>query len=44
MLDSIMGGTESFSKEGMPFNIDSIQKDIKKTLATESFSEIDKLL
>ena len=42
MLDSIMGGTESFSKEGMPFNIDSIQKDIKKTLATESFSEIDK--
>ncbi len=41
-LDSIMGGTESFSKEGMPFNIDSIQKDIKKKLAVESFSEVDK--
>ena len=42
MLDSIIGGTESFSKEGMPFNIDSIQKDIKKKLVTESFSEVDK--
>ena len=43
-LDSIMGGTESFSKEGMPFHIDSIQKDIKKILATESFSEVDKAI
>ena len=43
-LDSIMGGTESFSKEGMPFHIDSIQKDIKKKLATESFTEIDKAI
>lgn len=42
MLDSIIGGTESFSKEGMPFNIDYIQKDIKKKLVTESFSEVDK--
>ena len=41
-LDSIMGGTESFSKEGMPFSIDSIQKDIKRKLATDSFSEVDK--
>ena len=39
-----MGGTESFSKEGMPFHIDSIQKDIKKKLATESFTEIDKAI
>lgn len=43
-LDSIMGGTESFSKEGMPFHIDSIQKDIKKILATESFTEVDKCI
>ena len=43
-LDSIMGGTESFSKEGMPFHIDSIQKDIKKKLATESFTEVDKAI
>ena len=43
-LDSIMGGTESFSKEGMPFHIDSIQKDIKKILATESFTEVDKAI
>ena len=43
-LDSIMGGTESFSKEGMPFNIDSIQKDIKKKLAIESFSKVDKFI
>lgn len=25
-LDSIMGGTESFAKEGMPFHIDSYSK------------------
>lgn len=41
-LDSIMGGTESFAKEGMPFHIDSIQKDIKIKLATKKFTEIDK--
>lgn len=43
-LDSIMGGTESFAKEGMPFHIESIQKDIKKKLVTESFSEVDKTI
>ena len=43
-LDSIMGGTESFSKEGMPFNINSIQKDIKAKLANSTFSEIDKAI
>ncbi|MHB7979181.1 DNA phosphorothioation-dependent restriction protein DptH [Clostridium sporogenes] len=43
-LDSIMGGTESFSKEGMPFHINSIQKDIRKKLATSEFSEVDKAI
>lgn len=41
-LDSIMGGTESFSKEGMPFHIDSIQKDIKLALQGSPFTEVDK--
>ncbi len=43
-LDSIIGGTESFSKEGMPFHIDSIQKDVKNRLAIDSFTEIDKTI
>lgn len=43
-LDSIMGGTESFNKEGMPFHIDSIQKDIKTTLAKSEFTEVDKAI
>ena len=43
-LDSIMGGTESFSKEGMPFHIDSIQKDIKKKLVESDFSEVDQAI
>lgn len=41
-LDSIMGGTESFSKEGMPFHINSIQKDILKKSENSKFSEVDK--
>lgn len=41
-LDSIMGGTESFAKEGMPFHIDSIQRDIKSELESSSFTEVDK--
>ena len=43
-LDSIIGGTESFSKEGMPLHIDSIQKDIKIKMVSENFSEADKLI
>ncbi|MBQ3423059.1 MAG: DNA phosphorothioation-dependent restriction protein DptH, partial [Romboutsia sp.] len=43
-LDSIMGGTESFSKEGMPFHINSIQKDIQAKMATNNFSEVDKAI
>lgn len=43
-LDSIMGGTESFSKEGMPFHIDSIQKNIKSDIVNKSLSEVDKTI
>ncbi|SUY47096.1 putative transmembrane anchored protein [Clostridium putrefaciens] len=43
-LDSIMGGTEAFSKEGMPFHINSIQKDIRKRLATSEFTDVDKAI
>lgn len=43
-LDSIMGGTESFSKEGMPFHIDSIQKSIKNDIVSKSLSEADKAI
>lgn len=43
-LDSIMGGTESLSKEGMPFHIDSIQKDIQKKLVESDFSEVDQAI
>ena len=31
-----MGGTESFAKEGMPFHIDSIQKDNTEIVKTFS--------
>ncbi|MDU1412557.1 MAG: DNA phosphorothioation-dependent restriction protein DptH [Clostridium sp.] len=43
-LDSIIGGTESFEKEGMPFNINCIQSDIQKRLSDSNFSEIDKAI
>ncbi len=43
-LDSIMGGTESFAKEGMPFHINSIQKDIQAKMATKNFSNVDKAI
>jgi DNA phosphorothioation-dependent restriction protein DptH len=43
-LDSIMGGTESFAKEGMPFHIKSIESDIRKKLVESSFSEIEKAI
>jgi DNA phosphorothioation-dependent restriction protein DptH len=39
-----MGGTESFSKEGMPFHINSIQKDIRKKISTSDFSDVDKTI
>lgn len=40
-LDSIIGGTESFSKEGMPFHVDSIQKSIKNDLSIKPLSHVD---
>ncbi|WP_252242691.1 DNA phosphorothioation-dependent restriction protein DptH [Clostridium sp. ZS2] len=43
-LDSIIGGTESFSKEGMPFHINSIQRDIQAKIATKNFSDVDKAI
>lgn len=43
-LDSIMGGTESFTKEGMPFHIKSIENDIQKKLVGSDFSEVDKAI
>lgn len=43
-LDSIIGGTESFSKEGMPFHINSIQKGIREKLSISEFSEVDKAI
>ena len=43
-LDSIMGGTESFSKESMPFHIDSIQQDIKNRMNNSGFSILDKAI
>lgn len=43
-LDSIMGGTESFGKEGMPFHINSIKRDIKKKLSVSEFKEIEKTI
>lgn len=43
-LDSIIGGTQSFSKEGMPFHINSIEKSIRSVLVTSQFSNIDKVI
>ena len=43
-LDSIVGGTESFTKEGMPFNLNSIQKDIQTKMIDKNFSEVDKAI
>lgn len=43
-LDSIIGGTESFTKEGMPFHVESIQKDIKAELAKSGFNDVDEAI
>lgn len=43
-LDSILGGTGSFHKEGMPFNIKSIVKDIKLKLNLSNLNEVDKTI
>ncbi len=43
-LDSILGGAGSLSKEGMPFNISSIEKDIKRKITETGYSETDKMI
>lgn len=43
-LDSIVGGTESFSKEGMPFNINSIQNNIVFNISKNNFTKVDKAI
>lgn len=41
-LDSILGGAGSLYKEGMPFNVSSIEKDIERKIAETEYSELDK--
>lgn len=41
-LDSILGGAGSLYKEGMPFNVLSIEKDIERKIAETEYSELDK--
>ena len=41
-LDSLIGGTESFLKEGMPFHIDTIQAKIKQKMLTNIQTEVDR--
>jgi len=43
-LDSILGGTGSFHKEGMPFHIKTIENDIKRKLEESSFSDVDRAI
>ncbi|WP_461615235.1 DNA phosphorothioation-dependent restriction protein DptH [Clostridium sp. Marseille-QA1073] len=43
-LDSIIGGTESFTKDGMPFHINSIERDIRVKLEISEFSEVDRAI
>lgn len=41
-LDSILGGTGSFHKEGMPFSINSIVEDINFKLNSSKFNNVEK--
>jgi len=43
-LDSLLGGAGSFHKEGMPFNISSIETDINRVLEVSDFTEVDKAI
>lgn len=43
-LDSLLGGAGSFHKEGMPFNINSIETDINRKLEESDFANIDKAI
>lgn len=43
-LDSIVGGTGSFHKEGMPFNVKKIIEDLEAKVTTSNFCETDKAI
>ena len=43
-LDSILGGAGSLHKEGMPFHVGEIEKDIRHKLSDASFSLVDKAI
>lgn len=44
ILDSILGGTGSFDKEGMPFHFKAIEKDIVLLIQTSNLSVLDKMI
>lgn len=41
-LDSILGGTESLNKKGMPLSLTSLRRDIKQRIHNSSLSVVDK--
>lgn len=43
-LDSLLGGAGSFHKEGMPFNVKSIESDINQKLNESDFAHVDKAI
>ncbi len=43
-LDSIINGAESFNKEGMPFHVESIIKDLNKKIGSSNLNKIDKAI
>lgn len=42
--DSILGGAGSLGKEGMPLNIEEIEKDIDRKIDETDYSELDKTI
>lgn len=43
-LDSIIRGTESFQKAGMPFNVDSVIADIRAKLSISNLKRVDRFI
>ncbi|WP_283676946.1 DNA phosphorothioation-dependent restriction protein DptH [Clostridium perfringens] len=43
-LDSIIGGTESFSKEGMPFHVGYIQNNIREIILKNNLNNVDRII
>ncbi|MGE7939884.1 DNA phosphorothioation-dependent restriction protein DptH [Bacillus paramycoides] len=41
-LDSILGGTESLHKKGMPLSLNSLRKDITQKIQSSNLSAVDK--